>query len=84
MAHTFTRRRPYLTRHAPQERLSAAAAHYELLKGRNLSELERLGLQRAEDFRAALRHFGRVQAQMAAAVGEVWQAAGAAGAAGEE
>ena len=63
-----------------QEQITAATAHYELLKGRNLSELERLNLERADDFRAALRHFSRVQAQMACAVAEVWRSAGLVGA----
>jgi hypothetical protein len=62
--------------HAPtQDRLQAAAKHYEQLKARNMAELERLSLERADDFRAALRRVADVQAQMADAVGDVWRAA---------
>jgi hypothetical protein len=58
-----------------QERLQAALTLYELLKGRNLSELERLNLERADGFTAALRKFSGVQAQLAAAVADAWSTA---------
>ncbi|KIY94127.1 hypothetical protein MNEG_13836, partial [Monoraphidium neglectum] len=64
------------------ERLAAAEALYEVLKGRNLSELARLNLERADGFGRALQHFSRVQGQLAAAVSDAWGAAAAAGGGG--
>jgi hypothetical protein len=65
-----------------KDRLQAAAQHYEQLKARNLAELERLSLERADDFRAALRRLAETQAQMADAVGDVWRAAAGGGGGG--
>jgi hypothetical protein len=45
---------------AVQERLLAAQEQYELLKERNQTELVRLNLQRAVDFRQALSRFAQV------------------------
>jgi hypothetical protein len=55
-----------------QDKLLAAEQHYKLLLGRNQSELLRLNLQRADDFRRALGRFAALQAQAAAAAAEVW------------
>jgi hypothetical protein len=45
---------------AMQERLLAAQEQYEVLKDRNQTELVRLNLQRAVDFRQALSRFAQV------------------------
>lgn len=45
-----------------QERLLAAQEQYEVLKDRNQTELVRLNLQRAVDFRQALSRFAQVRA----------------------
>jgi hypothetical protein len=45
---------------AVQERLLAAQEQYEVLKERNQTELVRLNLQRAVDFRQALSRFAQV------------------------
>lgn len=42
------------------------------MKQRNQGELERLALQRTEQFATALRQFARVQAAVAAAAAQLW------------
>ncbi|KAF8073000.1 SNX2B [Scenedesmus sp. PABB004] len=57
---------------AVQARLDAARQTYALLKDRNESELVRLSLQQALDYRQHLRRFAAAQAQVAAAAAELW------------
>lgn len=56
-----------------QEKWAAAKEQYELYKERNQSELVRLNLQRAVDFRESLQRLASVQLQLAQAAAEVWQ-----------
>lgn len=58
---------------ALQEKWAGAREQYELYKERNQSELVRLNLQRAMDFRESLQRFAAVQLQLAQAAAEVWK-----------
>ncbi|WIA29266.1 hypothetical protein OEZ86_011774 [Tetradesmus obliquus] len=63
----------YTSAEALQERLLAAQEQYEVLKDRNQTELVRLNLQRAVDFRQALSRFAQVQLQLAQACASAWE-----------
>jgi hypothetical protein len=73
----------------PQDKALAAEQNYTLLRERNQSELARLNLTCADDFRRALGRFAAVQAAAAATAADVWrgvaeQFASPAAAAGSE
>jgi hypothetical protein len=59
-AHEAHHRHQHCLSVAVQERLLAAQEQYEVLKERNQTELVRLNLQRAVDFRHALSRFAQV------------------------
>lgn len=55
-----------------QERIAAAREHYKLVLGRNQSEVARLNMVRAADFRRMLHSFAAAQAQLNQAASDVW------------
>eukprot|EP00878_Enallax_costatus_P013411 GHUV01014023.1.p2 GENE.GHUV01014023.1~~GHUV01014023.1.p2 ORF type:complete len:189 (+),score=78.40 GHUV01014023.1:257-823(+) len=59
--------------HSLTEKWATAQEQYELYKERNQSELVRLNLQRAVDFRESLQRFAAIQLQLAQAATEVWR-----------
>eukprot|EP00879_Flechtneria_rotunda_P028897 GHRR01031132.1.p2 GENE.GHRR01031132.1~~GHRR01031132.1.p2 ORF type:complete len:170 (+),score=69.57 GHRR01031132.1:1174-1683(+) len=60
------------TVHMLQDKLQLACGQYHMLKERNQSELDRLHLQRAAEFKAALTKFAKIQLQLHEACTAVW------------
>lgn len=56
-----------------QEKWAAAQEQYTVCKERNQSELVRMNLQRAVDFRESLQRLAAIQLQLANAAADVWK-----------